>query len=131
MKLCRKCKNEIKILTRYSRSICLDCLRKSWREQYRKTYNSINEKERNKKRKDWQKLWYIKIGNDRKKNLKVRLKYLAQQEANRVIKKGELKKGKCKLCKSIKVEVHHEDYTKPLKVIWLCRKCHSFIHRKD
>lgn len=26
---------------------------------------------------------------------------------------------------------HHEDYSKPLEVIWLCRNCHKLEHNRD
>ena len=36
----------------------------------------------------------------------------------------------CDVCGSDKsVDAHHEDYTKPLEVDWLCRKCHIQLHR--
>jgi hypothetical protein len=28
------------------------------------------------------------------------------------------------------LHAHHADYSKPLEVIWLCPKCHGFIHQR-
>lgn len=36
----------------------------------------------------------------------------------------------CSDCgKNGKVDGHHNDYSKPFDVIWLCRQCHANIHR--
>lgn len=36
----------------------------------------------------------------------------------------------CPRCKVGKeVTAHHSDYTKPFKITWVCRSCHSEIHR--
>lgn len=40
------------------------------------------------------------------------------------LKIGTISKGTCCVCDSIIVEAHHEDYSKPLEVIWFCRKHH-------
>jgi hypothetical protein len=45
------------------------------------------------------------------------------------IRSGKIKRGIC-FCGEKKVEGHHEDYSKPLEVIWLCRKHHREKHRK-
>jgi hypothetical protein len=42
--------------------------------------------------------------------------------------KGSLVRGVCEVCGVPKVEAHHEDYNKPLKVRWLCRKHHREWH---
>jgi predicted nucleic acid-binding Zn ribbon protein len=44
------------------------------------------------------------------------------------IKSGILVRGKCEVCDSSKVHAHHDDYSKPLEVQWLCSKHHSRGH---
>lgn len=40
---------------------------------------------------------------------------------------GKLTKKPC-FCGSKKVEAHHDDYTKPLEIVWLCKRHHEEIH---
>lgn len=47
------------------------------------------------------------------------------------IKQGKLTKQSCELCGNPKAEAHHDDYSKPLSVRWLCRHHHMKLHRKD
>lgn len=46
------------------------------------------------------------------------------------IKKGQLvRPNMCSSCERvIKVEAHHEDYSQPLVVKWLCKRCHVNAH---
>lgn len=46
------------------------------------------------------------------------------------LKRGHLVKQPCEVCGVEKVDAHHEDYSKPLDVRWLCRKHHMELHRK-
>ena len=42
------------------------------------------------------------------------------------------KPEKCTVCGSGgRIEGHHEDYTRPLDVRWVCRQCHVNIHKED
>ena len=49
------------------------------------------------------------------------------------VKSGNILKSTC--CDdcngNIKLEAHHEDYSKPLDVMWLCINCHKKRHRKN
>jgi len=47
------------------------------------------------------------------------------------LKRGKLVKTPCMVCGESEVEGHHPDYSRPLDVVWLCRKHHMEIHGKS
>lgn len=53
-----------------------------------------------------------------------RTKDRAHESVKRAVARGDLKRKPCKECGSMPVEAHHEDYSKPLDVRWLCPKHH-------
>ena len=58
-----------------------------------------------------------------------REKAIAHTKVQRAIKKGILVRGPCSSCGSTKnIHGHHEDYNKPLEVIWLCSIHHKQLH---
>jgi len=59
------------------------------------------------------------------------MKYAANVIVNNYIRDGKLiKPSNCSVCNSDHlIDAHHDDYTKPLVVRWLCRKCHAFWHK--
>ena len=56
----------------------------------------------------------------------------AKQRANslvaKALKEGEIKKLPCEICGAIKVVAHHDDYNKPLDILWLCHTHHILRH---
>jgi hypothetical protein len=48
----------------------------------------------------------------------------------KAIKKGELTRMPCIRCSKTKTEAHHDDYDKPLDVMWLCTPCHKQRHKE-
>jgi uncharacterized protein with von Willebrand factor type A (vWA) domain len=57
------------------------------------------------------------------------VKALARKIYRRALVAGEIVRGVCEVCGSKKVHGHHEDYTKPLAVHWLCSVHHGERHR--
>lgn len=45
------------------------------------------------------------------------------------VRKGRVSKGPCEVCGESLVHGHHDDYSKPLEVRWLCPKHHSKVTR--
>lgn len=45
-------------------------------------------------------------------------------------RRGKLVKQPCEVCGSPDSVKHHDDYSKPLDVRWLCRPHHAELHRK-
>lgn len=61
-------------------------------------------------------------------NPEQRRKMNARCYANVYQRRGHLIPQPCELCGAEKAEKHHEDYSKPLEVRWLCRWCHLEEH---
>ena len=103
-----------------------------------KTYNKQAYKRRLKENSNYNKEFYLKQKDKKsyiKSHNKARNKWnernpekrLAQIRAydNIKIPKGQL----CQICNKNKaVERHHEDYSKPLEIMFLCFDCHRKIH---
>jgi len=49
---------------------------------------------------------------------------------SRAIKSGQLVRQPCLRCGNEKSLAHHEDYDKPLDVMWLCQPCHKQRHKE-
>lgn len=62
-------------------------------------------------------------------NPEARKKANARAYLKTYIRRGKIKKQPCEICKDPNSEAHHEDYDKPLVVIWLCRKHHLEHHQ--
>lgn len=45
-----------------------------------------------------------------------------------LVRSGKLVSLACEHCGADKTQAHHEDYLKPLEVVWLCTKCHAARH---
>ena len=55
-------------------------------------------------------------------------KRVAQITVGNAIRDGKLLRKPCEKC-GAKADAHHDDYSKPLDVRWLCRKHHMEHHR--
>jgi hypothetical protein len=101
-----------------------DFILKRNKEYYENNKNKISIKS-----KEWKK-------NNPEKVLKQQLRYhkknpkhnKARVLVNQAIKAGVLIKQPCEVCNKKLVEAHHEDYNKPLDIIWLCKEHHLEVH---
>lgn len=104
----------------------------SYLEYLRNYYNENKEKLRE-KNKEYQKNNRDKI-NERSRRYRkievVSMKEKARDKVQKAIRKGTLvRPSTCDDCgQDMFVEAHHEDYSKPLDVQWLCKDCHWKRH---
>ncbi len=47
------------------------------------------------------------------------------------LRTGRLKRMPCEVCGETKAQAHHDDYSKPLDVRWLCQKHHLQHHKAE
>ena len=60
------------------------------------------------------------------------LKWKARKAVELALRYGKITRpDQCPLClENKKTEAHHHNYSKPLEIEWICRKCHLAIHKK-
>lgn len=131
VKTCFKCNTEKQISEFYRHSGMLDghlnkceeCAKLDVRRN--RAANSDYYREYDRKRGCRQPSAYLK--KYRKENPE---KERAHRMVNYRVAKGVIVKPKtCEGCgKQRRLEAHHEDYSKPLDVVWLCSPCHKFTH---
>ncbi len=61
------------------------------------------------------------------KDLKM-LKVKARSAVFIALRAGKITRMPCMVCGDEKSETHHPDYSKPLEVMWLCKKDHATMH---
>ena len=120
-KTCRKCKQE-KLMTEFSKkkgkllqSQCKSCKALYYREWYRS-----NGRKRSKNYMEailvWQKNHRIvnNVGN----------------KVFHALRTGRLVKAlSCIICGKVgKINAHHDNYSKPFDILWVCSSCHKKIH---
>lgn len=124
---------------------CVNCVRGRVAKHRKKNINKINAYDRKrgleKHRIMARKKYREKVRNDpdlHEKRLAYmrewtkgrRLKKLANNAVNNAVRDGKLKKKPCEKCGTEKgVHAHHDDYSKPLQVRWLCPTHHGEEHR--
>lgn len=54
----------------------------------------------------------------------------AHTQVAKAIRNGVLVRQPCTRCGDAKSLAHHEDYDKPLEVVWLCQPCHKQRHKE-
>lgn len=133
----------------YNKSIWLDPIKKEkskavlkeWKlknpNHYRKWYWT-NEEARQKKIESHKK-WLEKNKDYAKKNLLIQKERYPEKHRARYLLRKSVYEGKtikpqnCEYCMKIekRIEGHHEDYSKPLCVVWLCVSCHKSLHKKE
>ena len=130
-KVCTDCKTE-KLYSEYApdkrkidglQSACRECQNRNKRNYYRRNpEKKAEECARHYKKNKKEILRKQKIYNQRPE---IRRKHNVRGAAYRALQNGVLIKQPCEVCEEPEVQMHHEDYNKPLEVKWLCKKHHK------
>ena len=118
---CRNCRREydrhwrrarLEVNRQYTRKY-RKAHRKSMREYSRKNRENQRELRREYTRK------YYKVHPERLR---------AATLVKKALRTGELTRLPCEQCGAPNAQAHHQDYSKPLDVVWLCPSCHQLRH---
>ncbi len=109
---------------------CIDCTKKDVEEHRLKNIDRIRKYDRRRSKLPHRKIMSAKICKTYRKEYPLR--YAASTLLKSAIQSGKIKRPKrCSICKAkTRIMGHHNDYCKPLVVIWVCQICHKGLHSK-
>lgn len=127
-------------------NVCKSCQRMytdRWRENNPEVHKALGRRNKAAQRKregvrvtrtKWNE-WYAKNAEHRRQYRMERydpIKAHAQNQVMIALRNGSMERPKiCSKCnKRRKIDAHHADYSKPLRVTWVCRKCHRLLQNK-
>lgn len=111
---------------------------RAWKAAHPERVRELN-KRANKKRISTPELYQKKLEQSRRSNRKWLaktdydktrdpLKVRARNKVRDFIFRGKMQRMPCEVCGKT-AQAHHEDYSKPLEVKWLCPKHHAELHK--
>ena len=105
---------------------CKECNKKDVQENYakrREQYLAYDQKRQQTPERKQKQLEY-----QRRRRANKRERYIAHTAVGNAVRDGRLERLPCEVCGNAKSEGHHDDYSKPLDVRWLCFKHHREHH---
>ena len=88
--------------------------------QYRKTHGNVKGR-----------TWYQNLKNDPSAYALYLATKRAQNAVHYALRTGAIVKGPCEVCGDVEnVQAHHDDYTKPMELHWLCLLHHGETRRQ-
>lgn len=106
-------------------SACKECTKSRVRAHYAANRDRYSAYEKERARRPERKAW----ASAAQKRLRARSpeRYRARDAVGNALRDGRLVKSPCEVCGAVRVQAHHEDYSKPLDVRWLCFKHHREV----
>lgn len=88
------------------------------------------ERQREKSKRRRKEGWVSSAAHTAKKAWQTRNKNkrAAHNKVGKALLSGKLTRESCCICGDPQTEAHHDDYSKPLEVRWLCKKHHDAVH---
>ncbi len=122
-------------------NFCKDCVKARVRRHRAENLERVREYDRQRgqlphRRADVQARAHLYADARRARRLQNRVERPERDKAhnavNNALRDGKLKAKPCERCSfALGVQAHHEDYSKPLDVVWLCTRCHGARHRES